>query len=62
MRERIYFRPYDKLLRGIDDYRRSKANPPSRPRAVEELVQAALAARATAQVPASEITDLADVR
>jgi hypothetical protein len=60
--ESIHLRPPDELVRGIDAYRRSQANPPSRPRAVEELVQAALAARVTAQIPASEIADLADVR
>lgn len=43
--ESIHLRPHDELLREIDEFRRRKANPPSRPKAVEELVQQALTAR-----------------
>ena len=41
--ESIHLRPHDQLLREIDKFRRRKANPPSRPKAVEELVQKGLA-------------------
>ena len=56
--ESIHLRPPSELVREIDEYRRSKLNPPSRPRAIEELLQAALTARAASRI--TEITDLAD--
>jgi hypothetical protein len=58
--ESIHLRPHDELLREIDKFRRRKANPPSRPKAVEELVQEGLAHQDDLLVAAapSEITEL----
>jgi hypothetical protein len=42
--ESIHLRPHDELLRELDKYRRAQANPPSRPKAVEQLLEEALTA------------------
>jgi hypothetical protein len=43
--ESIHIRPYDELVDRLDKYRRAQANPPSRPKAVEQLLEEALTAR-----------------
>jgi hypothetical protein len=50
MHPSIHVRIENELLRAIDEYRRSAADPPTRPDAIRQLVQLGLMARQAANL------------